>query len=103
MNKKLYKILLIYSNHLMPRKARKYKTERHHMKEMFYTMEYAPAKTTQDRFFLEPIITYKHIQLVGKFANFWIDGKSNVGFQAINENGEHRRFRYDRVVNIKAE
>jgi hypothetical protein len=44
--------------------------------------------------------TYRNISLVGSFANFTEDGKSNVGFQAINEEGEPRRFRYDGVKEI---
>ena len=44
--------------------------------------------------------TYKNISLVGSFANFTEDMKSNVGFQALNEDGEPRRFRYDTVKEI---
>ena len=44
--------------------------------------------------------TYENVSLVGSFANFTEDMKSNVGFQAINEDGEPRRFRYDAVKEI---
>jgi hypothetical protein len=44
--------------------------------------------------------TYENVSLVGSFANFTEDGKSNVGFQALNEEGEPRRFRYDAVKEI---
>jgi len=44
--------------------------------------------------------TYENVSLVGSFANFTEDMKSNVGFQALNEDGEPRRFRYDAVKEI---
>ena len=44
--------------------------------------------------------TYENVSLVGSFANFTEDGKSNVGFQALNEEGEPRRFRSDAVKEI---
>jgi hypothetical protein len=47
------------------------------------------------------LVTYKNIKLVGSFANWTEDGKSNVGFQAINADGLPRRFRYDSVQSIE--
>ena len=44
--------------------------------------------------------TYENVSLVGSFANFTEDMKSNVGFQALNEDGEPRRVRYDAVKEI---
>ena len=46
------------------------------------------------------IFTYENVSLLGSFANWNEDRRSNVGFQALNEEMEPRRFRYDAVKAI---
>ena len=48
------------------------------------------------------VVRYAKVQIVGKFANWNEDRKSNVGFQIRNEDGEYRRMRYEGLVSIKA-
>ena len=48
------------------------------------------------------LVTYENVKLVGSFDNWTEDAKSNVGFQAVNEHGEPRRFRYELVQSIES-
>ncbi|MBT7740604.1 MAG: hypothetical protein HN727_02275 [Opitutae bacterium] len=43
---------------------------------------------------------YENVSLLGSFDNWNEDRRSNVGFQALNEDMEPRRFRYDSVKAI---
>ena len=61
------------------------------IRQMKYKIEYLKG--------LE-IFTYENVSLVGSFANWNEDRRSNVGFQALNEEMEPRRFRYDAVKAI---
>ena len=61
------------------------------IRQMKYKIEYLKG--------LE-IFTYENVSLVGSFANWNEDRCSNVGFQALNEEMEPRRFRYDSVKAI---
>ena len=48
------------------------------------------------------ISIYNNVQLVGKFPNL-AERDPNKGFQAINADGEPRRFCYDKTVSITAQ
>jgi len=63
------------------------------MKKLEYKIEY--LKNWKE------LVTYENVKLVGSFANWTEDAKSNVGFQAINSEGLPRRFRYDSVQSIE--
>ena len=61
------------------------------IRQMKYKIEYLKG--------LE-IFIYENVSLLGSFANWNEDRRSNVGFQALNEDMEPRRFRYDSVKAI---
>jgi len=48
------------------------------------------------------VTIYNNVQLVGKFPNLE-EGDPNKGFQAINEDGEARRFCYWKTVSVIAQ
>ena len=48
------------------------------------------------------ISIYRNVELVGKFPNFE-EADSNKGFQAVNKDGEPRRFCYWKTVAVTAE
>lgn len=66
-----------------------------------FNIDYIPEKSGQTSHSGE-MIRYEGVQIIGKFANWNSDNSPNVGLAIINANGEHRRMRYDGVVQIQA-
>jgi len=66
-----------------------------------FNIDYMPENSSQNVNRGE-VVRYAKVQIVGKFGNWNEDGKSNVGFQIRNEDGEYRRMRYEGLVSIKA-